>query len=33
METIFLGVTVTGLLVVFSVDAVQKRCKFLSTGK
>jgi hypothetical protein len=33
MEAIFLGVTMTGLLIVFSVDTVQKRRKFLSKGK
>jgi hypothetical protein len=29
MEAIFLGVMVTGLLIVFSVDTVQKRREFL----
>ena len=33
METIFLGVMVTGLLIVFSVDTAQKRREFLSKGK
>ncbi len=33
METIFLSVTTTGLLIVIYVDTVQKRRKFLNAGK
>lgn len=33
MEAIFLGAMVTGLMIVVSVDAVQKRRKYLNSGK
>jgi len=33
MEMIFLGMVVTGLLIILSVDTVQKRRDFLSRGK
>jgi hypothetical protein len=33
MEIIFLSVMLAGLLVVLSIDAVQKRREFLSRGK